>query len=387
MCARSPVLRGWSLCVRVQDTLFTESVDVVRDPPPSVLQVIEPKVQLPPTEPHHDTSSVVLFSQHPCAGELDRACGDDQFLSTNCFSSQSESMDVNKDSLEMISGPGSRLCLFEATETHSFSLEVHEQYLQLPPAALHSDPLAVIPETCTYLHAAADGQLDTCTWESKDLRSPHGDAQADSEECEETPEEVEVPFISCHLSQRGVTEVGMKLPALRQAFATLLASIHNQNFFFVAGKKIVMRLAAANNKEVHHVQLAYEALIQFLRTPSNQESIAAELSGANIHNYNFVDVFYELLVFGYVINGSEPETFAGAFLERLIALVNMWDADVWEPAAALCFAEVIDQLKEFFDDLFALPRDLYSDPAALAPEVCRLLVQHVQLLMDTLETL
>ncbi|KAK2865689.1 hypothetical protein Q7C36_001745 [Tachysurus vachellii] len=334
--------------------LHPESVDVVRDPPPSVLQVIEPKVQLPPTEPHHDTSSVVLFSQHPCAGELDRACGDDQLLSTNCFSSQSESMDVNKDSLEMISGPGSRLCLFEATETHSFSLEVHEQYLQLPPAALHSDPLAVIPETCTYLHAAADGQLDTCTWESKDLRSPHGDAQADSEECEETPEEVEVPFISCHLSQRGVTEVGMKLPALRQAFATLLASIHNQNFLFVAGKKIVMRLAAANNK---------------------------------IHNYNFVDVFYELLVFGYVINGSEPETFAGAFLERLIALVNMWDADVWEPAAALCFAEVIDQLKEFFDDLFALPRDLHSDPAALAPEVCRLLVQHVQLLMDTLEKL
>ncbi|XP_047671605.1 uncharacterized protein LOC113660663 isoform X2 [Tachysurus fulvidraco] len=305
----------------------------------------------------------------------------------------------------MISGPGSRLCLFEATETHSLSLEeffhipdtedclpdiqVHEPYLQLPPAASHSDPSAAVPVTCTYLHAAADGQLDTCTWESKDLRSPHGDAQSqsDSEECEETPEEVEVPFISCHLSQRGVTEVGVKLPALRQAFATLLASTHNQNFLIVAGKKIVMRLAAANNKEARHVRLAYEALIQFLRTPSNQESIAAELSAAKIHHYNFVDVFYELLVFGYVINGSEPQTFAGAFLEQLIALVNMWDSDVWEPAAALCFAEVIDQLKELFDDLFALPRDLYSDPAALAPAVRQLLLQHVQLLKDTLETL
>ncbi|KAG7313782.1 hypothetical protein KOW79_000104 [Hemibagrus wyckioides] len=75
----------------------------------------------------------------------------------------------------------------------------------------------------------------------------------DHNDCEESeerlnPEELEVPFICCHLSDRGVTEIGLKVPALREAFATLLASIHKQNFLFMAGKKMVMRLAAANNQ-------------------------------------------------------------------------------------------------------------------------------------------
>ncbi|KAK3507208.1 hypothetical protein QTP70_010200 [Hemibagrus guttatus] len=75
--------------------------------------------------------------------------------------------------------------------------------------------------TGTYLHVAADGQLDTCPWEQKDIESPHSEAQsqADSEESEETPEEVEVPFISCHLTERAVSEMGVKLPALLQVFA------------------------------------------------------------------------------------------------------------------------------------------------------------------------
>ncbi|KAK3520945.1 hypothetical protein QTP86_020890, partial [Hemibagrus guttatus] len=418
--------------------------------PPSVLQVIEPKVQLLPTEPHHDASSIVL---RPSAGELNRAWCDVQLLSTVSFSSQSESVDINRDVLKMISGPESRLCCLETTESHLLNLEecsqvpdveerlpdiqVVEPYLQLPFDTSHSEPSADVlsvdirryflwmrrglenrvcwfstTETCylnhlgfpydirvedcftgiqsvsgrvteiiscdrveasvivaledfvcqyiylfisiqlaanlkkvtsTYLHVATDGQLDTCTWEEKYIESPHGEAQSepDPEECEETPEEVEVPFISWHLAERGVSEIDVKLPALRQAFATLLASIHNQNFLFVVGKKIVMRLAAANKQEAVRVQLAYEDLIQFLRTPSNQESIAAELSGANLHHYNFVDVFYELLVFRVFISGSAPETFEGGFLERLMALISMWDVDVWEPAAGLYITELI----------------------------------------------
>ncbi|KAK3519601.1 hypothetical protein QTP86_017966, partial [Hemibagrus guttatus] len=52
------------------------------------------------------------------------------------------------------------------------------------------------------------------------------------------------------------------------------------------------------------VQLAYEALIQFLRTPSKQESIAAELFWVYVHHFNFPDVFYELLLFGFFTNSS-----------------------------------------------------------------------------------
>ncbi|KAK3505742.1 hypothetical protein QTP70_020061, partial [Hemibagrus guttatus] len=157
----------------------------------------------------------------------------------------------------------------------------------------------------------------------------------------------------CQLSDREVTDIGLKLPALRQAFATILSSDHNQNFLFLNGRKIVMRLAAANNQ---------------------------------LH-FNFVDVFYELLVFGYFCNGLAPETFEGGFLQRLMALISMWDLDVWEPAAGLYFTVLIDQLTELLVVLFSQPLELYEDPEALATVVLRLIKQHVQLMMATLEKL
>ncbi|KAK3543430.1 hypothetical protein QTP70_020912 [Hemibagrus guttatus] len=110
-----------------------------------------------------------------------------------------------------------------------------------------------------------------------------------------------------------------------------------------------------------HVQLAYEALIWFLRT-SNQESIAAELSGAYVYHYNFVDVFYELLLCGYFMNTSTPDT--GGFLERLFALINMWDVDVWEPTAKMYFTMLIDQLTGRFEVLFSQP--LEHQPASFS---------------------
>ncbi|XP_060714763.1 uncharacterized protein LOC132838458 [Tachysurus vachellii] len=171
--------------------------------------------------------------------------------------------------------------------------------------------------TCTYLLVGKDGQMDTSTWEKEEVPVPYA-------ECDESlnPEEMEVPFVCCHLSDRRVTDVGLKLPALREAFATLLASIHNQNFLFLVGKKIVMRLAAANIQDVGGVKLAYEALIQFLRTPSYQDSIEAEISSCVPH-YNFLDVFFELILFHHFRSGSTLETFKGGFLERLLELVSM----------------------------------------------------------------
>ncbi|KAG7313730.1 hypothetical protein KOW79_000047, partial [Hemibagrus wyckioides] len=114
------------------------------------------------------------------------------------------------------------------------------------------EPLEDYVVSCTFLHVAKDGQVNTSTWEQEQVDSPHSDSeeQDDSEESEESlsQEEMEVPFTWDHLTERGVTDIGLKLHALREAFATLLASIHNQNFLFMVGKKIVMRLAAANNQ-------------------------------------------------------------------------------------------------------------------------------------------
>ncbi|XP_053508111.1 uncharacterized protein LOC128624462 isoform X1 [Ictalurus furcatus] len=216
---------------------------------------------------------------------------------------------------------------------------------------------------------------------------PHDEPSAVILEKEESFLELDVPFIREHLLERGVTDIGLKLCALRKAFSTLLASIHNQNFLFVVGKKIVMRLAAANNQDVVGVQLAYESLIQFLRSPPNQESIVTELFGAQLHHYNFMDMFYELLIFRYVTNDSAPEACEGGFLEGLFAFISMWNPDEWEPAAELYFTMLIDQLTVLCEVLFSQPLELYSDPAALASPVSQLLWQHVPLMMDMLEKL
>ncbi|XP_058232055.1 uncharacterized protein LOC131344105 [Hemibagrus wyckioides] len=170
--------------------------------------------------------------------------------------------------------------------------------------------------------------------------------------------------VNCHLSERGVTDIGLKVPALREAFATLLASIHNQDFLFVVGKRIVMRLAAANNQDVVGVLLAYEALIRFLRTSSNQESIKAELSSCD-HHYNFLDVFYELILFGCFINGSKPQPFKGGFLERLLALFSMWDVDVWEPAAELYFTVLIVSVEYLLMPRYTNSRDCILNSVTL----------------------
>lgn len=105
-------------------------------------------------------------------------------------------------------------------------------------------------------------------------------------------------------------------------------------------------------------------------------------------HYNFIDVFCELLLFGYFENGSAPEAvsvlsgdlnvmlectlrtwsilsdfvfpyfwtliwhgingvclsflkFEGGFLERLYALIRMWDVEEWEPAAEQYFTVLI----------------------------------------------
>ncbi|KAK3505779.1 hypothetical protein QTP70_019991, partial [Hemibagrus guttatus] len=412
------------------------------------IQVVEANLQLLPTEPHHDSSAVSLESSHfkdtddrltgiqvvepyhellpttshddpsafvlpLTAGKLDLAWNNVQFLSAEYFSSQSGSVDIKMCYLRMIRGPESVFCWFKTTKTcylnHMglpYDTRIEDCFTGIKSMSgrvtayiccnrMEASVVVALEDyvhifkkvTCTYLQVTEDGQVDTDTWVTEDVYSPHS-SQSNSEESEErfSPEEVEVPFISCQLSDREVTDIGLKLPALRQAFVTILSSDHNQNFLFLNGKKIVMRLAPANNQDAVRVQLAYEALIWFLMTSSNQESIAAELSGANLH-FNFLDVFYELLVFGYFCNGLAPETFEGGFLQRLMALISMWDLDVWEPAAGLYFTVLIDQLTELVVVLFSQPLELYDDPEALATVVMRLIKQHVQLMMDTLEKL
>ncbi|XP_047678750.1 uncharacterized protein LOC113652337 isoform X2 [Tachysurus fulvidraco] len=428
-----------------------EPVDVLRESfsTPSVLQVVEPILQLPHTEPQDKPSAVILVLQPLDADELNSACCDVQFVSEDSSSSQSEvvephfhllpneqqedpspvllpldagelisscrniqflsadtsisqseSVNIRTYLLWMIRGPESRLCWFTTTKTQSINhmgfpyctttvdcftgIQVESGRVTEFISCNRVETDIIVPSyyvqtikqvSCTYLFVGKDGQMDTSTWEKE-------------EESDESlnPEEMEMPFICCHLSDRGVTDVGLKLPALREAFATLLASIHNQNFLFLVGKKIVMRLAAANIQDVVGVKLGYQALIQFLRAPSDQDSIEAEISSFVPH-YNFLDVFFELILFRHFRSGSTLETFKGGFVERLLELISMWDVDVWEPAAELYFTVLIDHLTQLAEVLFSQPLELYNDPAALATTVQHLLKEHVRQMMDILEKL
>ncbi|XP_062865619.1 uncharacterized protein LOC134328455 [Trichomycterus rosablanca] len=231
----------------------------------------------------------------------------------------------------------------------------------------------------------ADGQEDAahCV-KSSTFYTPDMDSETDSDGSEESlsPEESEVPFISCHLQDCGITGVALKLPALREAFSTLLTSVHLQNLLFVSGKELVMHLAALNKQDVLEVQLSYEALIRLLKGAANQSSVELEMLEVQLH-LNFLDVLYELVLFGWFLYDSAPEFMDGGFLDQLFQHIMSWDPEIWEPVAQRCFTVLQDQLTEFLRVVFSQPLELYEDPKGLAHVVLELLKRHVRQMLQT----
>ncbi|KAG7313759.1 hypothetical protein KOW79_000019 [Hemibagrus wyckioides] len=86
-------------------------------------QVIEPILQLLPTEPHEEPSAVILPLD---ADEPDSACRDVQCVSV--VSSLSQPVDISRDMIGMMRGPESRLCWFESAETHCLTREGFPYY-------------------------------------------------------------------------------------------------------------------------------------------------------------------------------------------------------------------------------------------------------------------
>ncbi|XP_047658890.1 mitoguardin 1-like [Tachysurus fulvidraco] len=167
--------------------------------------------------------------------------------------------------------------------------------------------------------------------------TPHADSDVQSEfeesDMERPPEEQEVPFIVLYLTGRGITDLVLKLPAVREVFSRMMASIHNKSFLYVAGKQILMLLAAANKQDPRGVQRAYDEMIQFLREPSYQEMIEAEVLDAQLYHFNLLDVFFELVFFSCLINGLAPEASDGGFLQHVFNMNSQWDVDIREPEA------------------------------------------------------
>ncbi|KAF4077389.1 hypothetical protein AMELA_G00207550 [Ameiurus melas] len=126
----------------------------------------------------------------------------------------------------MIRDPEHRFCWFKSTQTCYLDLEGFSYHVNTEDCFTD---IQCVSGRVTEFISCGDCHHATCGTLEKVMQSVN-------------------QTLSYHLLERGVTEIGLKQYALRKAFSTLLASILNLNFLFVVGKKIVMRLAAANKQ-------------------------------------------------------------------------------------------------------------------------------------------
>ncbi|KAK3538929.1 hypothetical protein QTP86_023475, partial [Hemibagrus guttatus] len=347
------------------------------------------------------------FSRHSRAGELHIARRNVWFLTSHIYGSQFQTVEVQRyfiqpwwftvreTSCVPLGASNSTTCEDSFTAVQRVSGSTKE-----PVSCCGVETVLYVPHEgdeqtcnqvrCSHLPVGVDDQVDTSHLEEEESSfTPRSDLdiESDFEESNDdlSPEESEVPFISSHLWLEGVTDVALKLPAIREAFSRMLACIHVQNLLYVSGKKMLMRLAAANKKDVIGVQLAYDSVIHFLREPSNWESIEAELLQAQLHHFSFLDVFFELVLFSCFIHSSPPPASDGGFLQRLFRAISQWDMDIREPEAARLFLRLSNMLTVLLEDLFYQPLELYGDPAALASAVLSIVKQRVQEMMKTIQ--
>ncbi|GAA6091630.1 uncharacterized protein LOC113639520 isoform X1 [Tachysurus ichikawai] len=332
----------------------------------AVVLVTETNPQLPNTSLDPEKSAVILLSHHHNTRQLHSVWRNIQFLSSQSCSFVSESLEVRRYIACLVRGP--EVLLWWITTTTTKMSSNHWQ--------------TIYQVSRSYLRVDVDGQVDMSHEEEGSFFTPHADFDVQSEfeesDVELPPEEQEVPFISLYLTGRGITDLVLKLPAVREAFSRMMASIHNKNFLYVAGKQILMRLAAANKQDPCSVQRAYDEVIRFLREPSYQETIEAEVLDAQLYHFNLLDVFFELVFFSCLINGLPPEALDGGFLQRVFHMNSQWDVDIRESEAEQLFLLLSLKLTMLLEELFSQPLDLYSDPAALATAVLRLVKERVQ---------
>ncbi|XP_058230379.1 uncharacterized protein LOC131343036 [Hemibagrus wyckioides] len=367
------------------------------------VQVTEPICQLPSTELHPQTSAVVLFSRHSRAGELHSARRNIWFLTSHIYGSQIQSVEVERyfirpwwftvgetSCVPLQGSSNSTTCEDSFTTVQRVSGSAKEPASCRGVETVTNVPLEDGEQACSHLPVGVEDQVDTSHLEEEESSfTPHADldVESDFEESNNdlSPEESEVPFISSHLWLEGVTDVALKLPAIRQAFSRMLDCMLVQNLLFISGKKMLMRLAAANKKDVNGVKLAYESVIRFLRQPSNWESIKVELLQAQLHHFSFFDLFFELVLFRCFLHSSPPPASDGGLLQRLFLAISQWDVDIREPEAERLFLRLSNMLTVLLEDLFYQPLELYRDPAALDSAVLRIVKQRVQEIMKTIE--
>ncbi|KAK2817813.1 hypothetical protein Q7C36_021746 [Tachysurus vachellii] len=153
--------------------------------------------------------------------------------------------------------------------------------------------------TCIQRVCGSVRALVSCHHEETTIHVPFEDGEQtiyQESDVELPPEEQEVPFISLYLTGRGITDLVLKLPAVREAFSL-----------------------------------------------------------------------------------------DGGFLQHVFDMNSQWDVDIREPEAEQLFLLLSLKLTMLLEELFSQSLDLYSDPAALATAVQRLVKERVQEMLKAME--
>ncbi|KAK3506258.1 hypothetical protein QTP70_021495, partial [Hemibagrus guttatus] len=137
---------------------------------------------------------------------------------------------------------------------------------------------------CAHLPVGVDDQVDTSHLEEEERSfTPRSDMdiESDFEESNDdlSPEESEVPFISSHLWLEGVTDVALKLPAIREAFSRMLG-VHPRAEPPVRVREEDAHASGSSQQKGEKwlgVQLAYDSVIQF---PERAIQLGVDRGGA-----------------------------------------------------------------------------------------------------------
>lgn len=173
--------------------------------------------------------------------------------------------------------------------------------------------------------------------------------------------------------------------ALRQAFTILTSSQQAVNYLTVAGRMLLGELAARSGRDPAIFQQAFGHLISHSQNPAYSTATRIELAQSGIFHFNFLDVVFELVVFG-VLEGTMPRAqTAGGFLNHLAETINsLMPTGAWPPEAKVYLQALRGELLGFLDSILGFAQQLYSDPQPLASAVWECVEQHVQRCLDTL---
>ncbi|XP_036435633.1 uncharacterized protein LOC118814079 [Colossoma macropomum] len=200
----------------------------------------------------------------------------------------------------------------------------------------------------------------------------------------------EVPALHAYTRIKRIDNFPLKLIALRQAFTIILNNAECRKDVCETGRKILGDLGTLNARDLTAFQQAYDRLLALVQDPSCREGIEVELAQIGIHHFNFIDIVYEVVIFG-VQCGVRPQIcpMPGGFLDHLLVMISSFSASTEQsrPRAEQYRLMIQNAMMRLLEDIFALGESVYEHPESVAEAVWNLVVDQFDELLDRLKNI